>query len=186
VRDKAATTAGAEADKSSSDLSGDDFAPIPPRTPTPEITFADWPTPMTMRSRKKGIEYVATRQTEVINGSTALTLSVKRVADKPNKAAETAILRGGLSTHRLHDLTMSEKLRQVKKDGSKIVQKFGEIYGKHALRQIEATNVDEMVNIRAKQERKKWMTKFRKFIIDGIKAKDQELRLQDQCYAHEI
>jgi hypothetical protein len=43
-----------------------------------------------------------------------------------------------------------------------------------------------MVNIRARQERKKWKPKFQKWIIEGIKAKDQEKGLQDQCHVHEI
>jgi hypothetical protein len=109
VRADAATAAVVESDKSRENSSDDGFEPLPPRTPTPGIIFADWPTPLTMRSRKKGVYYVATRQEEAISGSTHLTPSVKRVADKLNKAAGTVMLRGAPSTHRLHDLTMSEK-----------------------------------------------------------------------------
>jgi hypothetical protein len=53
-----------------------------------------------MRTRKSGVEYIKKRQFESIEQGVPLTPSVVRVAEKVEKASETSMLRGALSTHR--------------------------------------------------------------------------------------
>jgi hypothetical protein len=61
---------------------------------------------------------------------TPITPSMVRVQDKIEKASETSMLTGALSTNLLRDLTIAEDARKSRKDTSgKIVQKYGEIYG---------------------------------------------------------
>jgi hypothetical protein len=157
-----------EADSDSSDA----FT-TPPHTPPSEPTFTDWPTPLTMRTRKKGIDYIRTRQLAAIEGSDPLTPSVIRVTDKLEKAAQSSMIKGALSTHRLHDLSMAAKRREVKVDGGKIVQKYGEIYGQQALRQIEEDRIEELkvVNIRNTRLAKKWKKIFQTQVLVQLKKR---------------
>ena len=65
------------------------------------------------------------------------------------------MLRGALSTHRVYDLSIAESVRRERKGGSnKIVQKYGEIYGYQARRDIKLDKEDEQeaVNMRDKRE----------------------------------
>jgi hypothetical protein len=52
-----------------------------------------------------------------------------------------------------HDLSLAAERRDATKDGGKIVQKYGEIYGKVALRQTEEDRAEEerIVNMRDKR-----------------------------------
>ena len=61
-----------------------------------------------MQTRKKGIDYVRTRQEQAIAKTPELSLSVLRVQDKIEKASVTSMLRGALSTNRLQDITLAE------------------------------------------------------------------------------
>ncbi|RFU25333.1 hypothetical protein B7463_g11001, partial [Scytalidium lignicola] len=68
------------------------------------------------------------------------------------------MLRGALSTQRIFDLSLAAKRRKIKPDGNKIVQKYGEIYGCQALRQIEDDREEEakVVNMREAQLARPW------------------------------
>ena len=43
------------------------FASPPPRTPTHE-DWADWPTPLILHTRKRGVNYIKSRTMQLING----------------------------------------------------------------------------------------------------------------------
>lgn len=122
---------------------------------------------MTMRTRKRGVDYVQKRQYESVKNQIPLTPSVLRVADKVEKAAETSMLRGALSTHRLHDMTEAENARKKRKQqNGKVVQKYGEIYKYQAVYDIEKEEEEEsrVVNMRHKRLRKQWEKKYQKVI----------------------
>jgi len=57
--------------ESESDESSEGFAtpPPPPRTPTPPLSWVEWPTPLTLRTRKKGVDYVRERNLAIIANS---------------------------------------------------------------------------------------------------------------------
>jgi vacuolar-type H+-ATPase subunit E/Vma4 len=119
-----------------------------------------------MRTRKKGVDYIRSRTVEAIQG-VPITPSVVRVQDKIEKASETSMLTGALSTNRLRDLTIAEDARKSQKDASgKVVQKYGEIYGNQARLQIMADIEDkrQVVNIREKRLQKPWREKYKKMV----------------------
>ena len=90
-----------------------------------------------------------------------------RVAEKVEKASEISTLKGALSTHRLFDLSIAEATRKKMKEGSgKVVQKYGEICGHEARKQIEDDEEDEktVVNMREKRLQKPWILKYEKVI----------------------
>jgi hypothetical protein len=113
------------------------------------------------------MEYVRTRTIESTNGI-EITPLVIRVQDKLSKAAETSMLRGALSTHRLFDLSLAAKRRKTRPDSNKIVQKYSEIYRHQALRQIEESREDEakVVNMRDTRLARPWRTKYKAVIYD--------------------
>ena len=82
---------------------------------------------------------------------TLVTPLVIQVQDKVEQASQRSILASALTTNRVHDLSVIEKARAARKDlkGNKIVQKFGEIYGREARKQMEEDNANELkvVNI---------------------------------------
>jgi hypothetical protein len=128
-------------------------------TPPPQQTnWAEFHTPLSMRTRKRGINYIEERQLKSIQEGIPLTPSVLRVTQKVNKASETSILKGTLSTHRLFDLSNAEAARKRRKEESgKVVQKYGEIYAYQARKQIEEDKEEEkqVVNMREKRVQKK-------------------------------
>ena len=67
------------------------------------------------------------------------------------------MLSASLSTNRLYDLSLAESRRKVKKDGSKIVQKYSKIYGHTSFKQImeDKQEEKEVVNMRDMRVRKK-------------------------------
>jgi hypothetical protein len=91
------------------------------------------------------------------------TPSVLRVQDKVAQAAERSILAGALATNRVHDLSIAEAARKERKEASgKVVQKYGEIYGHQAWREIALDEEDEkeVVNIRNSRLSKPWKKKY--------------------------
>ena len=135
------------------------FATPPPRTrtPPPPDNWASWDTPLTIRTRRKGLAYVAQRIDDAING-TPLTPSVKRVHDKVERAAERLIISGGLTKQRVHDLSIIEQERERRndKDNNKIVQKYGEIYVYQGREDIRANDEDaaKIINMRNARQAK--------------------------------
>jgi hypothetical protein len=66
------------------------------------------------------------------------------------------MLSRALSTHRLSDLNQASKQRQQKADSNRVVQKYREIYGYKARRDIDEQDEEDsrVVNIReAKKKR---------------------------------
>jgi len=137
---------------------------------TPPLTPTNWnlyTTPLTMRSQKQGLEYVRSRTVLAIEGDMPITPSVLRVQDKVAQAAERSILAGALATNRIHDLSIAEAARKERKEASsKVVQKYGEIYGHQARRDIFLDEEDEkeVVNMRNSRLSKPWKKKYSKVI----------------------
>jgi hypothetical protein len=142
-------------------------------TPPLQAGWSQFNTPLTMRTRKSGVEYIKKRQFESIEQGVPLTPSVVRVAEKVEKASETSMLRGALSTHRLLDLGDAEVARKRRKEESgKVVQKYGEIRVYHARKQIEAEEEEEnrVVNMRLKRLQKGWRKQYEK-VLKELKQK---------------
>jgi hypothetical protein len=132
-----------------------------PLTPT---NWNLYTTPLTMRSRKKGLEYVRSRTVSAIDGDIPITPSVLRVQDKVSQASERSMLAGALATNRVHDLTIAEAARKERKEASgKVVQKYGEIYGHQARRDIFLDDEEEkeVVNMRNNRLSKPWKKKYK-------------------------
>jgi hypothetical protein len=107
-----------------------------------------------------------------LNKERLLTPSVIRVAEKVEKASETLMLRGALSTHRLIDLGEAEAIRKRRKESSgKVVQKYGEIHGYQARRHIEQDKEDEKkaVNMREKRLQKSWELQYSKVLKELVR-----------------
>jgi len=88
---------------------------------TPPPSHTNWnlfETPLTMRSRKRGLEYVRSRTVSAIEGDIPITLLVLRVQDKVSQALERSMLAGALATNRVHDLTIAEAARKERKEAS--------------------------------------------------------------------
>ena len=149
--------------ESESKSESEGFATPPPTTPPPS-NWMEWPTPLSLRTRQKGVDYIQDRQSKAIMEETPLTPSVLRIQKKVEKASITSILKGGLSTHRLHDLQNAEAQcnKNKGKDGNKVVQKYGEIYGHQARRQIKEDRLEEdrVINLRNQRMGKIWRKKY--------------------------
>lgn len=118
------------------------------------------------------------RTEEAISRVQTLSPSIRRVQDKVEKASETAILRGALSTHRIYDLSITESVRRERKEWSnKIVQKYREIYGNQARRDIKLDEEGEweVVNMRDMREQKKWRKKWPKIMDELVIISTQTL-----------
>lgn len=140
------------------------FTTPPPQTP---LNWNLFETPLTLRSRKIGVDYVRERQMASISDGIPLIPSVTRVTDKIEAGSMRSILAGALSTYRVHGLGIVQKARNekdMKEDKGKIVQKYGEIYGHQALTDIAADIEDEkvVVNMRLQRKQKEWSKKWDK------------------------
>jgi len=150
------------------------FTTPPPQTPN----WNEYSTPLTLRTRKRGFDYVKERNIAAMEGVTPITPSVIRVADKVENASQRSMLAGALATNRIHDLSIAEAARQKRKKASgKIVQKYGEIYGHQARKDIAADEDDEkeVINMREQRLMKPWKVKYKaimkKFKQDYIEVK---------------
>ncbi|RFU29016.1 hypothetical protein B7463_g7312, partial [Scytalidium lignicola] len=78
------------------------------------------------------------------------------------------MLQGALSTQRVFDLSLATERRKIQPDGNKIVQKYGEIYGRQALRQIEDDREEEarVVNMREARLTRPWRMKYKAIVSD--------------------
>ena len=143
------------------------FATPPPRTPSPTTNWAEWDTPLTIRTRKKGVEYVQERLEAALSG-VPITPTVKRVQEKVKGAAERSILSGALAKQRVYDLGVAEQERQKRNDpiNNKVVQKYGEIYVYQGRADIEADDEDleKVVNLRNARKAKLWRKEYAKVI----------------------
>ena len=71
------------------------FATPPPQTPN----WNEYSTPLTLRTRKQGFDYVKERNIAAMEGVTPITPSVIRVADKVKNASQRSMLAGALTTN---------------------------------------------------------------------------------------
>jgi len=127
----------------SSDESSVGFA-TPPPPPWHEFT-----TPITNTGRRRGSNYV----TERLRAGN-ITPTVIRVQEKVSKSADRMVLAGQLSTEHLRATQSREKARRKRNDTpNRVVQKYGEIYGHQARRQIAEDEEEEreVINMREKR-----------------------------------
>jgi len=129
-----------------SDDESDGFA-----TPPPPV-WSEWNTPITNTGRRRGQEYVTERLKEG-----KITPTVLRVQDKVVKASDRMVSAGQLSTEFLRATQAREKARTERNDDGRIVQKYGEIYGNVARRQIAEDEEEEreVINMREQRFKKK-------------------------------
>ncbi|KAI1005655.1 hypothetical protein K3495_g2569 [Podosphaera aphanis] len=80
------------------------------------------------------------------------------------------MLKGGLASQHIHDLNLANQAREKAKDGKKVVQKFGVVYGGHARRQIEDDKMEEsaVVNMRDSKLARPWKAKY-KLVMKELK-----------------
>ena len=93
-----------------------------------------------------------------------ITPTVIRVQEKVSKSADRMVLIGQLSTEHLRATQSREKARKERNDApNRVIQKYGEIYGHQARRQI-AEAEEEVINMREKRikARKEKKAKARK------------------------
>ena len=109
------------------------------------------------------MEYIRQRHYNSLEQGAPITPSVIRIAEKIEKAAETSMLSGALSKHRLQDMATTEAACKKRKEGSgKVVQKYGEIRVHQARIQIQEVEEEEkeVVNIRLKKKQKVWRKNY--------------------------
>jgi hypothetical protein len=87
----------------------------PPSTPTNWNLYS---TPLTIRSRKRGLEYVCSRTISAIDSDIPITLSVLQVQDKVAQALERSMLARALATNRVYDLSIAEAACKERKEAS--------------------------------------------------------------------
>ena len=83
-----------------------------------------------------------------------ITPTVIRVQEKVSKSADRMVLAGQLSTEHLRATQSREKARRKRNDTpNRVVQKYGEIYGHQARRQIAEDEEEEreVINMREKR-----------------------------------
>ena len=126
------------------------FSTRRPCTP-PSENWANWATPLTIRTRKKGVTYVKERLEAAVHG-VPITPSVLRVQEKVEGTAERSMLSGALAMQRIYDLNLAavERQKRGERSNNKIMQKYGEIYVYQGRADIEADDEDEakVINMR--------------------------------------
>jgi hypothetical protein len=143
------------------------FATPLPRTSPPQTDWANWATPLTIRTRKKDALYVKERMEAAMKGI-PITPSVLQVQEKIEGAAERSMLSGALAKQRVHDLGIAEQERAVREapDNRRVVQKYGEIYVYQARADIAADDEDEakVVNLRDARLARPWKKAYKKMV----------------------
>ena len=97
----------------------------------------------------------------------SITLTAIRVFEKINKAADLMLVKGQLSTELLAANNAKEKEREERNNApNKVVQKYGEIYGYQARKQIEEDEREEalVINMREKRLRDPWKKRYKMII----------------------
>ena len=86
-----------------------------------------------------------------------ITPTVLRVQDKVVKASDRMVTAGQLSTEYLRVTQAREKARKERNNDGRVVQKYGEIYGSAARRQIAEDEEEEreVINMREQRFKKK-------------------------------
>jgi DNA-binding protein H-NS len=129
---------------------------------TPPPPWHEFTTPITNTGRRRGAQYVAGR---LQVGE--ITPTIIRVQEKVEKAADKMILAGQLSTELLTVNNAKQKEREERNNApNKVVQKYGEIYGNVAQRQIAADELAEdiVVNMHERRMRKPHLEYYKWFV----------------------
>jgi hypothetical protein len=137
-----------EAQESSSDDDSEPAFATPPLRP-----WKEFKTPITNTERRRGSDYVTVR---LKAGDVTPTLI--RVQEKVSKSADQMVLSGQLSKEHLIAIQAREKARKERNgEPNKVVQKYGEIYGFQARRQIAEDEEEEreVINMREKRVQKR-------------------------------
>ncbi|KAF8848552.1 hypothetical protein BDZ45DRAFT_698307 [Acephala macrosclerotiorum] len=119
-------------------------------TPSPP-PWSEFTTPITYIQRKRGADYIDGR---VKNGPWPLTPIAFHVIKKTEKRTQKMLLSGQLSTELLQANAAAGKERDKRKHTKgTVVQKYGEIYGGVARKQMRADdeNKVKVVNMREKR-----------------------------------
>ena len=101
-----------------------------------------------------------------MNSSNCITVSFDCCLHWTEKGTQKLIFSGQLSTELLAANAAAGEARKKRKYAKgTVVQKYGEIYGSEARRQMRADDDDEakVVNMRLKREQKPWREKWRQF-----------------------
>jgi hypothetical protein len=120
-------------------------------------------TPITNTQRKRGSEYVKER---MIAGP--ITPTAIRVMEKVQKGSDKMILEGQLSKELLKATTTAGAKRKAWKDArNTVVQKYREIYGNVARRQMKADDEDanRVVNMHDKRLQALWKKKYKAIMV---------------------
>ena len=134
-------------------------------TPTfatpPSARWSKFKTPVTFTQRKRGVDYIDDR---IQNGPWPLTPTAIHVKEKTEKGTQQLLLSGNLSTEllRANNAAGAERDKRKNSKGT-IVQKFGEIYGGAARRQMRDDDEDEkrVVNMREQRLKAPWKKKYK-------------------------
>jgi DDE superfamily endonuclease len=143
-----------EEGSSSSDDLEPAFATLPPRP------WTEFRTPITNTQRRRGSEYIQSR----VRSGEPLTPIAIRVMEKVEKGTDQLVISGRLAQELLKANNAYAEQRKQRKDGSnKVVQKYGEIYGSQARRQIAEDEEDEkrVVNMREKRLQDPWKKRYK-------------------------
>ena len=146
-----------EIEEEGSSLSDDSepaFATPPPRP------WTEFRTPITNTQRRRGSEYIQSR----VRSGEPLTPIAIRVMEKVEKGTDQLVISGRLAQELLKANNAYAEQRKQRKDGSnKVVQKYGEIYGSQARRQIAEDEEDEkrVVNMREKRLQDPWKKRYK-------------------------
>jgi hypothetical protein len=130
----------------------------------PPLPWRQYTTPITNIERKRGSEYI---QQRIQNGP--ITPTVIRVMQKVEKGTEKMVIQGQLSKELLAANNAYAKQRKERKEGSnKVVQKYGEIYGRQARRQALLDEVAEgrVVNMHEKRLAAPYKKRYQRFVKD--------------------
>jgi hypothetical protein len=137
-----------EAQESSSDDDSKPAFATPPLRP-----WKEFKTPITNTERRRGSDYVTVRLK-----AEDVTPTLIRVQEKVSKSADQMVLSGQLSKEHLIAIQAREKARKERNgEPNKVVQKYGEIYGFQARRQIAEDEEEEreVINMREKRVQKR-------------------------------
>jgi len=141
-------------DGSDSDASSEPAFATPPPPP-----MSEYKTPITNTQRRRGSDYIQERVT-----AKDITPTVLHVMEKVERGTTRMVHKGKLAQELLRATTAAGEAREArKKAGNKVVQKYGEIYGHQARRQIALDREDELrvVNMRLQREQAPWKKRYK-------------------------
>jgi hypothetical protein len=148
------TEAQNQGDRSDSDASSKPAFTTPPPPP-----MSEYKTPITNTQRRRGSEYI--QQCVAIKD---ITPTVLYMMEKVERGTTRMVHRGKLAQELLQATTAAGEAREArKKAGNKVVQKYREIYGHQARRQIALDREDELrvVNMRLQREQAPWRKRYK-------------------------